>query len=344
MTNVLVTGGAGFIGSALVKRLLTEGYRVRVLDDYSRGVPRRLQEVAGKIEIVRGDVCDPVPVDAATRGMDMIFHLAAVNGTENFYQHPDRVLEVGVKGTINTMDAAIKHGCQRYLLASSSEVYQEPVSLPTDEAERLVIPDVQNPRFSYSGSKIIGELLAVHYLARRGVNAVIIRPHNVYGPGVNAVIIRPHNVYGPDMGQEHVIPQFALRLAGLKETGSPGPAPFPIQGDGSQTRAFCYIDDAVAAILLVAQSSRSGEIYHIGVDQEIAIAELAAMMASITEIEIKVVPGDKPAGGTSRRCPNISKIRKLGFEPRVSLEDGLRKTCAWYAQAFKESQAGMLNS
>lgn len=324
MTKVLVTGGAGFIGSTLVKRLLKEGYDVRVLDDYSRGAPRRLQGIAEKIEIVSGDVCDAAQVDAVTRDVEIVFHLAAVNGTENFYRHPDRVLEVGVKGTINTMDAAIRHGCQRYLLASSSEVYQEPTSLPTDETERLIIPDVQNPRFSYSGGKIIGELLAVHYLMRRGVDAVI---------------FRPHNVYGPDMGREHVIPQFALRLAGLVRNDSSYPAPFPIQGDGSQVRAFCYIDDAVEAVLLLAQSGQPGEIYHVGVAQETTITELASMMADIMGVKIEIVPGEKPAGGTSRRCPDITRIRQLGFQPKVNLEAGLRRTCDWYARENKEAKA-----
>ncbi len=322
MTKALVTGGAGFIGSALVKRLLTRGYDVRVLDDYSRGVPRRLQDVSGKIEIISGDVRDADRVYAAVADVEIIFHLAAVNGTENFYQHPDRVLEVGVKGTINTMDAAIRHGCRRYLLASSSEVYQEPVSLPTHESERLIIPDVLNPRFSYSGSKIIGELLAVHYLMRRGVDAVV---------------FRPHNIYGPDMGREHVIPQFALRMAGLVGNNPSSPVPFPIQGDGSQVRAFCYIDDAVAAILLLAESGQSGEIYHIGVTQETTIARLASMMADTMGLKIRVVSGEKPAGGTNRRCPDVGRLQRLGFQPKTGLQEGLRKTCDWYARASREA-------
>jgi len=298
------------LGSALVKRLVGAGRPVRVLDDCSRGDAGRLEDVADRIELIRGDVRDAALVDEAVRGCDTVLHLAAVNGTELFYEHPSRVLDVAVRGTLNTMDAAAAHGCSRYLLASSSEVYNHPSRVPTDEDERLLVPDPRNPRFSYSGGKIIGELLALHYLQPRGVETVI---------------VRPHNVYGPDMGWEHVIPQFAVRLAELLKSGVPEPLPFPIQGDGSETRAFCFIEDAVDGILITLERGEPGGIYHVGVDVETSIADLAELLAKIAGVRIEIQPGPRPAGGPRRRCPDISRLRQLGYAPVTLLEEGLRR-------------------
>lgn len=323
MTNVLVTGGAGFIGSALVRRLLHDGYAVRVMDDYSRGVPRRLHDISQQVDMCQGDVRDAQQVDDAVRGMDIVLHLAAVNGTENFYKYPDRVLEVGVKGTLHTMDAAIKHGCKRYVLASSSEVYQAPTHVPTTEQERIIIPDITNPRFSYSGGKIVGELLAFHYLQRRGIDTLV---------------FRPHNIYGPDMGNEHVVPQFIARLLDLKKKEPTGVVPFPIQGDGSQTRAFCHVEDCVNAIMLIVEKGRPNELYHIGTEREVTIGEVARILATSMGLDIAIETGDiSPIGGTPRRCPSIVKMRELGYAPSIDLEEGLHRTAVEEVQRLRSA-------
>lgn len=315
MRRVLVTGGTGFLGAALTIALVQRGDHVRVLDNGFRGRAERLAKVAGDVEVVEGDVRDFAAVEAATRGVDWVFHLASINGTRHFYERPDLVLEVGIKGALHTMDAARRHGVARYVLASSSEVYQEPTRVPTDEGERLVVPDITNPRFSYSGGKIVSELLALHYLRRAGVESVI---------------FRPHNVYGPDMGVEHVIPEFARRMRSL--AGRPGAASveFPIQGSGRETRAFCYVDDAVKGILIAAEQGRGGEIYHIGTEEEVTIADLARRIGRRFGLDVTPLAGPARPGGTPRRCPDIGKIRALGYEPRVSLDEGLRLTCDWY--------------
>ena len=195
--RILVTGGSGFIGSALVKALVKDGNTVRVLDDNSRGAPRRLEEVKNDIEFIGGDVRDAAAVERAVRGMDEVHHLAFVNGTEFFYSAPELVLDVGVKGMINVIDACRAANVRNLVLASSSEVYQTPPQVPTDESAPLLVPDPTNPRYSYGGGKIISELMAINY-GRKLFDRVL--------------IFRPHNVYGPDMGFEHVVPQFALRL------------------------------------------------------------------------------------------------------------------------------------
>ena len=143
--RILVTGGSGFIGSALVKALLGRGETVRVLDDNSRGALRRPAGVERDIEFVGGDIRDAGAVDAAMRGIDEVHHLAFVNGTATFYSAPDLVLDVGVKGIVNVIDACRRHGVGRLVLASSSEVYQSPPHVPTDESAPLVVPDPLNP-------------------------------------------------------------------------------------------------------------------------------------------------------------------------------------------------------
>src|SRR5580704_2287867 len=226
--SYLVTGGTGFLGSALVRRLVNEGNRVRVFDNQSRGHVDRLKDVAGSIEYVSGDIREPAEVEKAVAGIDSVCHLAFVNGTEFFYSNPELVLEVGVKGIVNVLDACLRHGVPELVLLSSSEVYQDPPIIPTSESVALSIPDPTNPRWSYSAGKIISEMMAINY-GRTRFSRVL--------------ICRPHNVYGPDMGWEHVIPQFVLRMHRLASNHEV--IRLPIQGTGAQTRSFVFIDDFI---------------------------------------------------------------------------------------------------
>ncbi|MDT3687865.1 MAG: SDR family NAD(P)-dependent oxidoreductase [Pseudorhodoplanes sp.] len=313
--KILVTGGSGFIGSALVKRLVHDGHTVRVLDDNSRGASRRLAEVEKDIEFVGGDIRDAGAVDAATRGVDEVYHLAYVNGTEFFYSAPELVLEVGVKGMINVLDACRQHGVRELILASSSEVYQTPPMIPTDETAPLIVPDPLNPRYSYGGGKIISELMAINY-GRKFFDRVL--------------IFRPHNVYGPDMGWEHVVPQFALRLKAATTASPAGPLPFSIQGSGEETRSFCFVDDLVEGVMVMRAKGDHLGIYHIGTTEEIGVGDLARRMAQHIGRDIELRTGPRLAGSTPRRCPDISKLAGLGYKPRVPLAQGLTQTIDWY--------------
>jgi nucleoside-diphosphate-sugar epimerase len=319
--KVLVTGGTGFLGGALVNALVRRGYKVRVFDNNFRGHDRRLAEVRESIELVQGDIRDAAAVDAATEGMDWVFHLAFVNGTRHFYEQPGLVLDVGVRGALTTMDAVKRHRVQRYIVASSSEVYQEPTRVPTDESERIIIPDVTNPRFSYSSGKLITELLALHYLR---------------AADTTRIIFRPHNVYGPDMGWEHVIPEFMRRVRRAAVAAQNGSAAFEIQGTGRETRAFCFVDDAVDGIIVAAEKGEDGRIYHVGVDEETTIADLAQRIGKLSGLELQLQPKALLAGSTSRRCPDISRLRTLGYSPKISLDEGLRRTWAWYQSASSD--------
>lgn len=315
MSRILVTGGSGFIGAALVKALVRDGHAARVLDDNSRGAPRRLADVEKDIEFIAGDIRDPAAVLKATQGVDEVHHLAFVNGTEFFYSRPDLVLDVGVKGMVNVIDACRAAGVGRLILASSSEVYQSPPQVPTDETAPLVVPDPQNPRYSYGGGKIISELMAINY-GRTHFERVL--------------IFRPHNVYGPDMGWEHVVPQFALRLARAAAAHPGGPVPFEVQGGGTQTRSFCHVDDLVRGVLVMRERGEHLGIYHVGTTEEVTIADLAHRIASHAGREIALIGTPAPAGGTDRRCPDIGKLAKLGYAPRVPLSEGLPPTVDWY--------------
>jgi nucleoside-diphosphate-sugar epimerase len=315
VSRILVTGGSGFIGSALVNALVRDGHQVRVLDDNSRGSPRRLDEVARDIEIIAGDVRDAATVEKAAHGVDEVHHLAFVNGTEFFYTQPDFVLDVGVRGMLNVIDACHKHGIGTLLLASSSEVYQTPPKIPTDESAPLTIPDPLNPRYSYGAGKLISEIMAINF-GRKYFDRVL--------------IFRPHNIYGPDMGWEHVIPQFALRLDAAAKVQPSGMLSFEIQGTGNETRSFCFINDLVAGVMTIRQKGEHLGIYHIGTSEEVTIADLARRIADIAGREIKIVSGKPAPGSTTRRCPDISKLAKLGYKPRVPLSEGLKPTLDWY--------------
>tara|TARA_Y100000816_G_scaffold280043_1_gene252985 strand:- start:193 stop:1152 length:960 start_codon:yes stop_codon:yes gene_type:complete len=314
MKKVLVTGGTGFLGSSLVKGLVHKGYHVRVLDNNFRGSLDKLSSIINDIEIIEGDIRDPDIVLDASKNIEWIFHLAFINGTKFFYEKPQLVLDVGTRGALNTMDAAMKIGAEKYILASSSEVYQQPKSYPTDETERIIIPDVLNPRFSYSGGKIISELLGLHYLR-----------------DIQKIIFRPHNVYGPNMGWEHVIPEFIKKIRLGNKIGNE--LDFQIQGSGDETRAFCYVDDAVDGIILCSEKGKDSNIYHIGVNEEIKISQLAAMIGKLAGTKLNIIKDKIREGGTPRRCPDISKITKLGFKPSTQLNDGLKKCWSWYSKA-----------
>lgn len=314
----LVTGGTGFLGSVLVRRLIGQGARVRVLDNNSRGRAERLRDLQDRnlkeFEYLEGDIRDPDAVDRACKGVDVVCHLAFINGTEFFYTKPDLVLDVAVKGITNVIEGAIRHHVPELMIMSSSEVYQEPDRIPTDETVALTIPDCLNPRYSYAAGKILSEMMAVNY-GRRHFRRVI--------------IVRPHNVYGPDMGEEHVIPQFALRMKALQGQLT-DPLPFTVQGTGRQTRSFVFVEDFIDGVMMVLERGEHLGIYHIGTQEEVSIAALAHLVAEHFGRPVVIVPGPAAEGGPSRRCPDITKTMKLGYRPKFTLRDALPAVVRWY--------------
>lgn len=306
MSHHLITGGAGFVGSALAHRLVREGHEVTVFDRFSRGKSHRVPQGA---KTVRGDIRDWHSVQNAMKGCDVIWHLAYVQGTQTFYADPKDVIDVALEGITNVLSAA--HGKDLFLV-SSSEVYQNPPEgmFPTDESVPLSVPDVTNPRYSYGGGKIASEIATLAH--KDELN--------------RAVIIRPHNIYGPDMGVDHVIPQFALRMRDL--TGDQ----FHIQGTGKETRSFCYIEDCIDGLMVLLDKGETG-VYHLGnPNEEYPIQNLALFVADWFDREdVEIVPGELPKGSPTRRLPDISKMAALGYDPRISLGAGLSLTLDWYA-------------
>ena len=219
----VVTGGGGFIGAYLVRKLVHDGWNVVCVDNMLRGDQSRFADVADQVELHTCDVRDATAVTQACRGADVVFHLAAINGTENFYTRPELVLDVGLRGALAVVEACQAADVPDLVVASSAEVYQQPPSVPTNEDVPLMLPDSLNPRYSYGGSKIVSELIAFNYGQDH------FRKVQVF---------RPHNVYGPDMGWKHVAPQFILRAIEARETGN---SAFEIQSDGTETRAFAML-------------------------------------------------------------------------------------------------------
>lgn len=313
--SYLVTGGTGFIGAALSCLLVEQGNRVRVLDNGTRGHTRRLGGYSKEVEFVEGDVRDPDVVSKAMSGIDSVCHLACINGTRFFYERPSEVLDVSVKGMTNVLDACRNHAVPEIILASSAEVYHPTTNAPVDESAPLVVPDVLNPRYSYSGGKIISELLCINH-ARDHLERLL--------------IFRPTNVYGPDMGHEHVIPAFIDRLGRLTEKQPRGIIGFRIQGDGKQTRAFIYIDDLIQALDVLLKHGEHLNIYNIGSEEVIAVFEIAQRIARLYGREIEIKPGPPPAGEKKQVLSDTTKIRALGFKPQVDFNLGLLKTFEWY--------------
>lgn len=313
-TRVVVTGGGGFIGAHLVTRLVREGWDVAVVDTMVRGDVGRLSDVIDDVELYSCDVRDQESLEVAFKRAQLVIHLAAINGTENFYKRPELVLDVGLRGALAVVNAGRVADVPDLVVASTAEVYQTPDVVPTPETVKLMLPDSVNPRYSYGGSKIASELIAFNY------------GQDHYR---KVQVFRPHNVYGPDMGWKHVIPQFITRaITASRETASS--IPFEIQGTGAETRAFCYVDDVVDGILQMYARGGHREIYHIGNDEEVTIRDLASRVGAALGVELDIRPGKPTVGGTNRRCPDIAKMRRLGYQPRVSLDVGLEHTVGWY--------------
>ena len=203
------------------------------------------------------------------------------------------------------LDFCKKKKVKNFYLASSSEVYQNPLKIPTTEDEMLKIPNIHNPRYSYGGGKIISELYGIHF-AKKFLKKFI--------------IFRPHNVYGKDMGNEHVIPEFINRFKKLGNKKK-----FLIYGTGKEIRSFIHIEDFVSGFDKVFRKGKNKEIYNIGTTEKIRISKLAKLIAKILGKIIKFKKNKVLKGSPSIRCPNINKIKKLGFRQNIPLKEGIKK-------------------
>ncbi|WDZ83917.1 NAD-dependent epimerase/dehydratase family protein [Micromonospora cathayae] len=317
--KVLLLGGAGFIGLHLARRLVTDGHEVTIVDDFSRGRQDadldRLRSCP-TVRVVSGDLTAPATWAALPpSGWDQIYLLAAVVGVRNVEQDPARVVRINTLVALHLLDWVAPG--ERVFFASTSEVYAGGVEagvvpVPTAETVPTMISDITAPRFAYAASKLLGEAAFLHTARARGFETVV---------------GRFHNVYGPRMGADHVVPEMSLRAMR-------GADPFPVPG-ADQYRAFCHVDDAVEAMLrLMATPAAAGQIVHIGNDrEETNIGDLAKLVLRVAGVSPAIAAQAAPPGSVSRRCPDLTRLRELtGYEPTVSLEEGVRTTFAWYRE------------
>jgi len=315
---VLVTGGAGFLGSHLVDRLLSMGLEVIVLDNLFRGSKANLAQHQGNrnFRFEHGDILDASTLRKAVKGVDTVFHMAAINGTRYFYEQPRRVLEVNGLGTRNLLQAACDENVKRVVFASTSEVYGEPRHFPTLEDEPINFDPPLERRWSYAVSKLFGEHLCFSLNAERKLETVVLRYFNAYGP----------RLIGTPYGQ--VVAIFIRSvLRGVAPT---------IHGDGKQTRTFTYVTDSVDATIAAAESEQAvGGVFNIGSGEETTILDLAEEIIEICGRtgELKPIHDDPLPGDSRRRCPDTNKARQiLGFQAEIGLKYGLEKTVQWFKE------------
>lgn len=302
---VLVTGGAGFIGSHLVDALVERGARVRVVDDLSTGRLSNLEARRSAIELITGSIVDPELCAAACRGQALVFHQAAVGSVPRSLRDPAATIGVNVGGTANVLAAARDAGVRRVVYASSSSVYGDSPELPRVEGRegRALSP--------YALSKQMGEQLAALFARTWGMETIGLRYFNVYGPRQ-----RPDGPYAA------VVPRFIRAcLAGERPT---------IHGDGEQSRDFTYVADAVRANLLAAAAPApaGGAVLNVGTGEPTTIRRLAALIAAACGTELEPVHGPPRRGDVRHSVADLRAVGVgLGFAPHLSLARGLDRTC-----------------
>ncbi len=310
MKHAVVTGGAGFIGSHLVDRLVSEGFAVWVLDNLATGSWDNLaQHPDQTVHRIFADVSEPWNMDALPGSIDVVFHLASPASPVHYRRLAVETLMVNSQGTKHALDAARRYQA-RFLLASTSESYGDPTVSPQPESYWGHVNPV-GPRSCYDESKRFGEALTAEYVRSYGLDARILRFFNCYGPRMQSEDGR-------------VVPNFVRQaLAGQ---------PLTVYGDGHQTRSFCYVSDEVDAIWRAAVTDNlAGEIINIGNPEERTILNFAEAVAAIAGIPLTVEPRPLPPDDPTNRCPDITKARTLlGWEPQVGLEEGLKATFAYF--------------
>src|SRR3989344_3824862 len=321
--KILITGGAGFVGYHLARRLARDGaHEVVIADNLSRG-----RKDADLEALLAGSHVSLVEVDLTKReawtklggGYGRVYHLASINGTKLFYEMPHEVLRVGLLSALHALDWFVKENGKKdakILYTSSNEAYAggleafKQLPIPTPEDVPLVVADPYNPRWSYAGQKLAGELLFIHYAKAYDLRMSIVRPHNFYGPRA---------------GYGHVIPETIEKISAKTD-------PFTLFG-AEETRSFCYINDAVEAMQAVMESQKTdGGTYHIGSHVETKIRDLVDEMFALSLWHPnKVDEKPSPSGSVARRLADVSKIKRdTEWEARTTLSDGLKATIEWY--------------
>ena len=309
MATYLVTGGAGFIGSTLAETLLQKGERVRILDDFSSGRRQNVESFAGKVEIFEGSILDPELCARAMKGVDVVFHEAAIPSVARSVENPQTSMLANVQGTTVVLDVARTVGIKRVVFAASSSAYGDTPTLPKIET----MPTA--PLSPYAIAKLTCEQLMRVFASLYGIETVSLRYFNVFGARQD-----PTSQYAA------VIPNFiTAALTGKRPD---------VFGDGEQTRDFCYIDNTVSANLLAAASPKklSGQVVNIACAERISLNQLLKIIGEVVGTKIEPVYHPGRAGDVRDSLASIDAARELlGYEPKVLVKEGLAKTVA----AFK---------
>ncbi|MGW5606521.1 UDP-glucuronic acid decarboxylase family protein [Streptomyces sp. NPDC003753] len=304
--HAVVTGGAGFVGSHLCAALLDAGAAVTCVDDFSTGRPENVAPLLDRpgFTLVRGDVAEGLTVD---RKPDLILHFASPASPADYLRLPLHTMDTGSLGTRNALDLAHRSGA-RFVLASTSEVYGDPQQNPQDERYWGHVNPV-GPRSVYDEAKRFGEALTTAHAEAKGTDTGIVRLFNTYGPRM-----RGHD--------GRAVPTFVRQaLAG---------EPLTVTGDGRQTRSLCYVDDTVRGILAAAAHGMRGPV-NIGNPSEITMLDLARLVIRLAGSSSEIRFIERPTDDPAVRCPDITLARdKLGWEPQVDAEEGLRRTIDWF--------------
>jgi nucleoside-diphosphate-sugar epimerase len=310
MSFYLVTGGAGFIGSALVHRLLEERARVRVADDFSTGFRQNLSETLARIELLEGDLADLAVARRALEGVDYVLHQAAIPSVQRSVEDPINSNRANVTATLNILVAARDAQVKRLVYASSSSVYGDSEVLPKVET----MPE--NPISPYALSKLAGEKYSIIFHRIYGLPTVCLRYFNVFGPRQN-----------PDSPYSAVISRFVTAaLDGRRPT---------VYGDGEQSRDFTYVDNVVDANLLACTTEGvEGLVFNVGTGERHSLNELLRNLSEIVGNELNPEYTERRAGDVRHSLANIERAQRLlGYQPRVRFAEGLRRTVKWFQEA-----------
>ena len=303
MAKYLITGGAGFIGSNIARKIVSEGGQVVILDDFSTGYESNLEDIKNDVTLIRGDICDVGAVGSAMKGVDYVHHHAAVVSVVRSVEDPERTSEVNIGGTLNLLVAARDAGVKRFVFAGSSSAYGDNPTLPKREDMKA------EPLSPYAVSKLAGEMYVKVFNDVYGLPAVTLRYFNIFGP-----------YQDPTSQYAAVIPIFINRLAR-------GESPV-VYGDGEQSRDFTYVDNAVQAVVKAAEAPAAvGKVYNVGNGGTVRVLDLVAHLNELLGTRLQPVHRPPRPGDVRTSQADISRARHgLGYEPAVPFMEGVRRT------------------
>jgi nucleoside-diphosphate-sugar epimerase len=312
MATHLVTGGAGFIGSSIAEELLGKGERVRILDNFSSGRRQNLESLKGDVEVVEGSITEPETVARVMKGVEVVFHQAAIPSVARSVEEPVPSMQANVTGTTVVLDAARREGVRRVVFAASSSAYGDTPTLPKIETMPA------SPLSPYAISKLTGEQLMTVFAQLYGLETISLRYFNVFGPRQD-----PNSQYAA------VIPNF-IKAAMRRERPQ-------VFGDGEQTRDFCFIENTVGANLLAANASKklTGQVVNIACGERISLNTLLKEIGKIAGHDLQADYHPTRAGDVRDSLASIEAARQLlGYEPKVRVAEGLARTYAAFKSMY----------